>query len=184
MTSRFCLKLPDPARWPSAEDHFSSSGFSYAVRRSFGSERVWAQAIQQNLQSIWCIWKIWMACSVEGASRCHTLYDFENFRLLLVLMALKWSTQPLKTHDCVESRGETDDQHLFVWPAWDKSDKSCIQRAINIYYHIPGSTAQGGSGNFKDRKPLGGWLLWMMDRRANEPMDRQAMGVSAVELRL
>ena len=47
---------------------------------------------------------------------------------------------------------------------------------------IPGSTAQGGSGSFKDRKSIGGWLLWMMDCRANEPMDRQAAGGSAVEL--
>ena len=59
----------------------------------------------------------------------------------------------------------------------------CLPYLI-VSFSIPVSTAQGGSGNFKDRKPIGGWLLWMMDRRANEPMDRQAVGVSAVELRL
>ena len=48
--------------------------------------------------------------------------------------------------------------------------------------YLPVCTAQGGSGSFKDRKPIGGWLLWMMDRRANEPMGRQAVGGSAVEL--
>ena len=49
---------------------------------------------------------------------------------------------------------------------------------------VPVCTAQGGGGSFKNRKPIGGWLLWMMDRRANELMDRQAVGGSAVELLL
>ena len=63
----------------------------------------------------------------------------------------------------------------------------CTYQFINSMAYdmnLPVCTAQGGSGSFKDRKLIGGWLLWMMDRRANEPMDRQAVGVSAVELRV
>ena len=36
--------------------------------------------------------------------------------------------------------------------------------------HNTSSTAQGGGGSFKSRKPIG-WLLWCMDGRANALMD-------------
>ena len=45
---------------------------------------------------------------------------------------------------------------------------------------LPVCTAQGGGRSFKDRKPIGGWSLELMDRRANPRMDRQAVGGSAV----
>jgi hypothetical protein len=40
------------------------------------------------------------------------------------------------------------------------------------------STAQGGGGSFKDRKPIGEvCFLWRMDFRANPLMDRKVVGV-------
>ena len=49
---------------------------------------------------------------------------------------------------------------------------------------LPVCTAQDGGGSFKDRKPVRGWLLLLVGRKANEPMDRQAVGGSAMELQL
>ena len=45
------------------------------------------------------------------------------------------------------------------------------------------STAQGGGGSFKNRKPIGeiGWL-WIRDGRANPLMDRKVLEVSSLSL--
>ena len=50
---------------------------------------------------------------------------------------------------------------------------------IHIYQYVPHKAVAEVS---KIGNPIGRWLLWMMDGRANEPMDRQAAGGSAVEL--
>ena len=55
---------------------------------------------------------------------------------------------------------------------------------FNSYVKLPGdigrqryntsSTAQGGVGSFKNRKPIG-WLLWIRDGRAKPLMDRKVI---------
>ena len=45
------------------------------------------------------------------------------------------------------------------------------------------STAQGGGGSFKNRKPIGEvWLLWITDGRAKPLMDRKVVEVSSLSL--
>ena len=45
------------------------------------------------------------------------------------------------------------------------------------------STAQGGGGSFKNRKPIGEiWLLWIIDGRAKSLMDRKVIDVSHLSL--
>ena len=52
------------------------------------------------------------------------------------------------------------------------------------YKTFTSSAAQGSGGSFKDRKPIGGWLLQMMERKANPLMDRKVVGGSAMWLKL
>ena len=47
-------------------------------------------------------------------------------------------------------------------------------------YLLPVCTAQGGSGSFKDRKPIGEVRCCVMDGRANPLMDRKVVGGRAV----
>ena len=54
-----------------------------------------------------------------------------------------------------------------------------------IYIYIfTSSTAQGGGGSFKNRKPIirRDWLLWIRDGRANPLMDRKVLEVSSLSL--
>ena len=55
---------------------------------------------------------------------------------------------------------------------------------VNSYnFAHTSSTAQGGGGSFKNRKPIGkGWLLWITDGRAKPLMDRKVIDVSSLSL--
>ena len=80
---------------------------------------------------------------------------------------------------------------------WSKSwGKPLVKRgSFNLEHHwltypsekyqsvgITSSTAQGGGGSFKNRKPIGGWLLWIRDGRAKPLMDRKVIEVSSLAL--
>ena len=67
-------------------------------------------------------------------------------------------------------------------PALEVSESGATILHCVIFYYIiwcyTSSTAQGRGGSFKNRKPIGrGWLLWIMDGRANPLMDRKVVGV-------
>ena len=49
-------------------------------------------------------------------------------------------------------------------------------------FRVTSSTAQGGGGSFRNRKPRRGWLLWITDGRAKPLMDRQVVEVSSLSL--
>ena len=51
-----------------------------------------------------------------------------------------------------------------------------------VYEYCTSSTAQGGGGSFKNRKPMRDWLLWITDGRAKPLMDRQVVEVSSLSL--
>ena len=78
-----------------------------------------------------------------------------------------------------------------VWGHWDAllgcflpSQFHILQDAYvfcnpidTIWYYIPVVPRQGGGGSVKNRKPIGGWLLWITHGRANPLMDRKVVGV-------
>ena len=108
--------------------------------------------------------------SVNLHSRTRIIFNHKNDVVILVL------------------RSEIAHWYLIKIPSmfllrYLKSPYPPVKSWSHIHFNIiPVCTAQGGGGSFKERKPIGGWLLWITDRRANEPMDREAVGGSAVEL--
>ena len=58
-----------------------------------------------------------------------------------------------------------------------------FRQPLYLFTYYTSSTAQGGGGSFRNRKPYRrGWLLWITDGRANPLMDRQVVEVSSLSL--
>ena len=82
---------------------------------------------------------------------------------------------------CIPLRWRYQVNHQSHWgtnPSRDVLYIYILHIYINYIYVYTSSTAQGGGGSFKNRKPIGkGWLLWITDGRANPLMDRKVVGV-------
>ena len=81
------------------------------------------------------------------------------------------------SHHTYISYAKHDDDRLMILSFASK----CLKHNPDYNHrttHNTSSTAQGGGGSFKSRKPIG-WLLWCMDGRANALMDRKVVGASA-----
>ena len=101
-----------------------------------------------------------------------------HYTTLRPTVVVRWPLQPLQL---LQPLQKTQPQP----PVGPSVDSLCHPwvTTTNLSYSLPSSTAQGGGGSFKNRKPIGGLgLLWITDGRAKPLMDRKVIDVSSLSL--
>ena len=129
-------------------------------------------------------------CISLGLFLCASLQnDF-----LQGLCALFWAERLfLRQRHCVQVRGTVSAFCRFLWGSRPSvqgcqmshcSSTQCLSLQANTApaLIITSSTAQGGGGSFKNRKPIGELGCWITDGRAKPLMDRKVIDVSSLSL--
>ena len=102
------------------------------------------------------------------------IQDFHEFRLTIRgLLNTCWGFKQ-------RSNLNPSFNSITSWALWKVDLPAHFFRTMLCFVnHHTSSTAQGGGGSFKHRKPnRRGWLLWIRDGRANPLMDRKVLEVS------
>ena len=124
--------------------------------------------------------------SLHTALPSTTLYYKACTKHVPVLLCTTRLAQSTSQYYFVTTRlAQSVSQYYFVLQSLHKARSSAtlFDKARKKYFPVllctTSSTAQGGGGSFKNRKPIGrDWLLWIRDGRAKPLMDWKVLDLS------